>query len=305
MLENEQEEIDAVNKMRLTLDGADWRWKRAKQRVDESTRRPTAKDDIVQRMASLLWLELRGPLPVHELPDDFEDWVGTFRQAQSIRLDRRDRIILESLLLSRCDPKETQAIMNVPEEVIACFEACYFNVLSLDIAPSALIGIAIELPEAGREDPMRSAILRLALTGGPVATPACIDYLRHFDEGHDLSTQIGQQRTQFELMVKAEAIRFGNDPLEQLKQMYELERVHERLLILPTVSDLMMRQVTNAIVKAASIPGQQHDETDQSKRGVRPLERDDDSRDREVVRADQVLESTSFDAEMKADKKSA
>lgn len=249
---DENAKISTPDKMRLTLDGADWRWKAAKRQTYEATRRRNAKDKVVQRIADLLWMEFGRSMDLTVLPDDFELWAETFHHARTIRITRPDRIILESLILARFDREEIKAIMNIPVEVIACYEHCFFDLRDPVLPATALIGIAIELPEGSNDDPLRSTILRLVLSGGRTATEACLDYLNHRDESHDLTSEVGLRRKEIDLMVQVENYGFGIDQYERARLQGVLDRVCKTRVNLPTMSDLLRERIAHMTVPSVA-----------------------------------------------------
>lgn len=273
---------------RAALYGADWRWKAAKWRAYESRSRKSANDDCVQRITSLLRMETGER--VHGLPADFEAWASGFRQSREIRTHSRDRIILESLMLARCDNREIESVTTVSEEVQAVYRHCYFDLSGPCSSKFSDISIAVELPDGSKEDPLRTAILRLVVHGGRVTALACVDYLRHCDEAHDLLTKLGLQRREIELMVETEYFINGSGPFDDecpvrcFELQMTLDRVRRKRVQLPTVSDLMRRRFEVAEVKEVLVA---------------------DKVNRDVDDTNQLVELTSFGKRPHPDKKIA
>ncbi len=228
--------------------GAAWRWLKAKHRVDASVRSnwlrwPKYEDETIKRIVNYLWRERGGTGAASNLTERDAQWTSNFRTARGIYESHLDQIVVESLVLARVPEAEISDDTGIPVDAIHVYKKCFFDVCDILDAKSALAIAVFDRPGGETNDQTRVALLRLSYVGGKAIAKACIDYLHHIGEHHDLSTETGITRKEIDLLVQEYLLGDQRFTRWTPKTAQAMQRSLVQYPNLPTIASLLASRV--------------------------------------------------------------
>ncbi len=109
-------------------------------------------------------------------------------------------------------------LLGLPSRTVATFVALFFDVRPRIKATVWVRRVAIGLPID--QGPSVETLLLLSVwKNGPAIIPAWLDYLKHQEEHHDLSTEVGRQRAWIKHLIRVHQLPFE---IQSLRTLWKL-----------------------------------------------------------------------------------
>lgn len=185
----------------------DDRWRRACEIVNERGYATRRRDgELVQRAVRCTrQLErARTDRAVRRAAMDYPDiyWALRLHQEDSTRV-----LELKARVLARQSDQVIAKLLGLPSRTVATFIALFFDVRPRLKATVWVRRVAIGLP-IDQGPSVENLLLLSAWHNGPSIIPAWLDYLKHQEENHDLSTEVGRQRAAIEHLIRVHQLPF-------------------------------------------------------------------------------------------------
>lgn len=194
-----------LHQSRFLISPPDWRWQQAGElfRTGKCNPLRTGSFPIVRAIRFLqASLANDATNQLKQLAEEDPSLEAGIRIASS---PGRQRFELQCRVLARQDSDEIALQMGLTKPVVETYLDLFFDVRShleaSDYIVYQVAGMSLQGPPS-----IPTLILTSAYFHGPIVMEACLDYLDHLGETHDLTTEEGRRREGVELWFQAQII---------------------------------------------------------------------------------------------------